>query len=243
MIWTGVIVAVAVAAAMAGALAWAGPVDPVKARSSHARPTPTSGGLAILAGTCAGAAVEALAPGGGGAALGWMLALASALGFVGAADDLWDFDAGTKAAAQAVTAGGLVAIAGAVTVLPIAPGLALPVGSVLGALGSGLFVLVLLNAMNFMDGSNGLAPGVGGGVPGGTRGRGLLERRRGPGVGGAGGRGGGAGLPALEPERAGVPGRRGGAVHRGPDRGHRAAAGQHGGGDALPGRVHRCCRC
>lgn len=161
MIWAGVIVAVAVAAAMAGALAWAGPVDPVKARSSHARPTPTSGGLAILAGTCAGAAVEALAPGGGGEALGWILALAAALGLVGAADDLWDFDAGTKAAAQAVTAAGLVAVAGAVTVLPIAPGLALPVGPVLGALGSGLFVLVLLNAMNFMDGSNGLAPGVG----------------------------------------------------------------------------------
>ena len=77
----GAALALAVALALAGAVSWCGPVDPVKARSSHARPTPTSAGLGVMAGTAAGGALfAALGPVDGFAPVGLLLALAAGLG-------------------------------------------------------------------------------------------------------------------------------------------------------------------
>ena len=43
--------------------------------------------------------------------------------------------------------------------LPIAPGLALPLGVTAGVIGTALWLVVVTNAVNFMDGANGLAAG------------------------------------------------------------------------------------
>ena len=158
MTTTSLLMAVLAAGVFAAAFGWAiarvGPVDPVKARSSHERPTPTSGGLALVAGAAVGLA---LTDQGGVAA--WTLAIAAGLGFAGAADDLWDFGPLAKAAAHAAAAAAIVAVVGPATILPLLGGY-VPIGPGLGAIGSVLFLLVLLNAVNFMDGANGLAPGA-----------------------------------------------------------------------------------
>lgn len=153
--------ALAAAIALTGLVAWCGPVDAVKARSSHIRPTPTSGGLAVVAAVTLAAA---FALRGGAAAdvrpLATLLALAAALGAVGAADDLLDLPASLKLVA--IVAAAVLTSCGVahVTALPLGPRLEAAIGSPLGALGGALFLIVLVNAMNFMDGSNGLAPGV-----------------------------------------------------------------------------------
>lgn len=156
-------VAAAATFALGGLIAWCGPIDPVKARSSHTRPTPTSGGLAVVAGAAAGLALSSAQ---GAFAyddvqpLGVLLVLAGAAALLGAADDLFDLDPVLKL-------GGLAALAVAVScgvahvhTLPLGPELELVVGSKLGALGGALFLVVLLNTVNFMDGSDGLAAGA-----------------------------------------------------------------------------------
>jgi UDP-N-acetylmuramyl pentapeptide phosphotransferase/UDP-N-acetylglucosamine-1-phosphate transferase len=152
--------ALLLAFALAGAAAWCGPVDAVKARSSHSRPTPTSGGLAIIAGACLGA-VALGEPGGGGRELAWLLGAAVFVGLLGAADDLLDLNAGVKFSAQLAAAAVIASQVAQVELLPLLPGVGLPVGAVAGFFGSVLFLIVVANAVNFMDGSNGLAPGVG----------------------------------------------------------------------------------
>lgn len=102
-----------------------------------------------------------------------MLACAAGLGLFGAADDLLDLGAGPKLLAQAAAAA-LAVTAAAVTTLPLAPGLTLALGPWLGAAGSVLFLLVLMNAFNFMDGSNGLAAGATTVAGAGLAGAGLL---------------------------------------------------------------------
>ena len=157
----GAALALVTAFAIAGAVSWCGPVDPVKARSSHARPTPTSAGLGIVAGTAAGAllfaalaGIEGLAP------VALLLAFAAALGLFGAADDLFDVSAKLKLAVQLALALGFAMGVARVELLPLAPGLVLPVGAAVGTAGTVLFLVVVLNAVNFMDGANGLAPGA-----------------------------------------------------------------------------------
>jgi len=153
--WAGAAGALALAAVLSGAIAWCGPVDTVKARSSHRRPTPTGAGLAILAATAAGAAWA-----GGDAAVARLLACAGLLGLFGAADDLFDLGAGPKLLAQTAAAAAVAVLAASVTVLPLGPGLSLALPAWTGAAGSALFLLVLVNAVNFMDGSDGLAGGT-----------------------------------------------------------------------------------
>jgi Fuc2NAc and GlcNAc transferase len=143
------------AALASGLIAWSGPIDTVKARSSHVRPTPTGAGLAILAATCAGAAL--LAP--ASPAIAGLLVCAAALGLYGALDDLFDFGAGAKLLAQTVACLAVAVWIARVEALPLAPGLTLELPWILAAAGSALFLLVLVNAVNFMDGSDGLAPG------------------------------------------------------------------------------------
>jgi UDP-N-acetylmuramyl pentapeptide phosphotransferase/UDP-N-acetylglucosamine-1-phosphate transferase len=158
----GAALALATALALAWAVSWCGPVDPVKERSSHARPTPTSAGVGVLAGTAAGAALfAALAPIDGFGPVGLLLAFAATLALFGAADDLFDVSAKLKLAVQAALSLGFAVGVARVEALPLAPGLELPVGVLLGTAGTVLFLVVLLNAVNFMDGSNGLAPGAG----------------------------------------------------------------------------------
>lgn len=144
-----------IAAVLTGVIAWCGPIDTVKARSSHLRPTPTGAGLALIAGASAGAAFL-----GAGPLAATLIACAAGLGLFGAADDLCDFGAGPKLVAQSLAATAVVLLTAKVTELPLAPGLLLPLGPWLGAAGSVLFLVVLVNAFNFMDGSDGLVSGT-----------------------------------------------------------------------------------
>ena len=158
----GLLIAVAlVAAFLSGLIAWSGPVDPPGRRRSHARPTPTSGGLAILVATCLGlAAVNRLGLGIADPRVGWLVLLAAFTGLVGAADDLFDLPARSKLLIQIVLALLFARVVARVDVLPLAPGLDLPLGIIVGVAGSALWLVVLTNAVNFVDGADGLAPGA-----------------------------------------------------------------------------------
>ncbi len=149
------------ACGLSGLIAWAGPVDPPGSRTSHKRPTPTSGGLSMLAAAGLGAFVFArLCAGGGGlAAVAATLALAGVLGGMAALDDLYDFGAKAKLAVQAVAALIFALFIGRIEVLPLGV-FDLPLGPVIGGVGTALWIVVATNAMNFMDGANGVAPGA-----------------------------------------------------------------------------------
>lgn len=154
--------ALALSLALSGLIAWSGPVDPPRARGSHSRPTPTSGGLAILTAAALGALIFAAVSGVRfdlmrvAAALG----LAGLLGLLGALDDLRDYGARAKLLLQVVAALAFAFFVGRIEQLPFAPGVALPLGPLMGAAGTALWVVVAINAVNFMDGANGVAPGA-----------------------------------------------------------------------------------
>ena len=154
--WAAAALAAGVAALLTGLVAASGPIDTVKARSSHYAPTPTGAGLAIMAGTAAGAAL--LAP--GAPALAVLLGAAALLGLFGAIDDVLDMGAGVKLLAQVAAVLSVAVWGPQVSALPLAPGLTVELAPLAGVLGSALFLLVLVNAVNFTDGSDGLASGA-----------------------------------------------------------------------------------
>ena len=124
-------------------------LDVPNLRSSHEVPTPRLGGVAIMLGTWAGFAL--LIPN-----EAWPLLVAATLIWaVGLADDLSDLHFGTKAAAQALVASGLLLFYPP-RVLSEAPGV-----WEIAAFGVGvLFLVALSNAFNFMDGIDGFIGGV-----------------------------------------------------------------------------------
>lgn len=140
---------------LAGIVAAAGPVDAPRDRGSHKRPTPTTGGLAILAATCLGTALASPPDGSTAAAL----ACAGALGLYAALDDLRDLGAAPKLLAQILASAVFAGAVAAVTRLPLVDGFDLQLAWVVGAVGTALWLLVLGNAVNFMDGSDGLVAG------------------------------------------------------------------------------------
>ncbi len=174
--WPGVLVAVAVSAGLSGLLAWSGPVDRPRERGMHRAPTPTSGGLAILGGTAAALLVFALLGGNlpdrwprfpDGALLpdlslreaGVVLAFASLIAAIGGLDDVFDMPARTKLLVQV----GLAALFALFTpsnfTIPVTDTFGLDLRMWIGWPGITLWIVVVLNAVNFMDGSNGLVAG------------------------------------------------------------------------------------
>lgn len=152
----------ALAAGGASLVAWAGPLDKPVARSSHAVPTVTSGGLAIVAAAALGLAVFGLlAPEGRTdlARVALALGFAGALGLLGAIDDLFDLGARPKLMLQAIAAMLFAALVARIEVLPLGFGLSVQMGVIAGVVGTGLWLVVATNAVNFMDGANGLAAG------------------------------------------------------------------------------------
>ncbi len=160
----GLAVALLVTVVMAGVVAWCGPVDPPRARGSHHHPTPTSGGLAILAGASVGAAVTALLspPASHAQAheVAATLAVAGGLGLLGAVDDVVDLGAQAKLMVQMAVALVFALTVARVQAVPLFGRLALPLGPWGGALGTALWIVVATNAVNFMDGANGVAGGA-----------------------------------------------------------------------------------
>ncbi len=149
---------------LAGFVAWSGPVDPPRSRGSHHHPTPTSGGLAILAGASVGAAVTAaLTPPALHAQaheVAATVAVAGGLGLIGAVDDMVDLGARAKLLVQMAVALAFALTVARVQAVPVFGRLALPLGPWAGAVGTALWIVVATNAVNFMDGANGVAGGA-----------------------------------------------------------------------------------
>jgi len=142
--------------------------NPDSARKQHGTPTPTAGGVAAAAGFALALALLTFWPGArwsdplsGEVLLRTGLAVAAAFAalLLGLIDDVANLNARFKF--------GVVAVLGLLVAVFIARADAFPVGGavtfalpmVVAALGSALFVFTLTNAVNFMDGANGLAMG------------------------------------------------------------------------------------
>ena len=140
-----------------------GAMAPIRARDVHSIPTPRWGGLAMLSGLLIGLLVAFHLPllHKAFANSHDVVAIASGalvISLLGAADDLWELDALTKFAGQALAAG-VMAIQGVQLLwLPINGVIALP--PTLGVVATVLVVLVAINAVNFVDGLDGLAAGI-----------------------------------------------------------------------------------
>jgi len=152
--------ALAVAAAATRAAIDAGPADAPKSRGLHHRTTPSGGGVAIVLGFGAGALAFALQTRFiGGPAVAAAIVLSVLMGLLGAADDVLDLPARFKLLTQGALA--LIFCVACARVERLStPFGALPLGPVLGVAGSTLWIIVVSNAVNFMDGANGLAPGA-----------------------------------------------------------------------------------
>lgn len=133
-----------------------GPVDHPDQRRNHETPTPTAAGLGILVGTCLGVVMLGqFMP-----SLVILLALAVGIGLFGALDDAIDLGPRAKLGVQVLFALAFALFGAHVDSLPLAPGLALNLGPIIGVLGTALWIIVVVNAFNFMDGANGLSPGA-----------------------------------------------------------------------------------
>ena len=135
----------------------------VRERDVHTRPTPRLGGVAMFFGVLAAFAVASRIPQLSlvftepGKVLG-LLGAALIIVAIGVADDIWDLDWMTKLAGQ-ITAAGLLAWQGVqLSTLPIG---GVTIVSPYISLGITVFAVVLvMNAINFIDGLDGLVAGV-----------------------------------------------------------------------------------
>jgi UDP-GlcNAc:undecaprenyl-phosphate GlcNAc-1-phosphate transferase len=152
---------VRVLALQVGAVAWP------RGRDVHVTPTARWGGLAMLAGVLAGVAMAYQLP-------AMRLAFAYSeemvgvvlasliLVLVGALDDRYELDALTKLAGQTTAAGVMTLFGVQWTVLPdVFFGGQVGLGREQGVLLTVLLTVALVNAMNFVDGLDGLAAGIG----------------------------------------------------------------------------------
>lgn len=143
--------------AVSGFMVAAGLGDSSDERSSHSGVIPTSGGVSILAGL--GIALCALSvlfpsvnlPKG----FAPVMSLVFAIGMLGLVDDALTLGAKTKFGIMILISGAAVWLIGAPTKLPLLNGVVtlLPVAGFVGAM---LWIFVVMNAVNFMDGANGM---------------------------------------------------------------------------------------
>ena len=164
----GVAIAALASALVCAILVARGPLDhPDVARKAHGAPTPTSGGLGIAAGLLSGLLVlwfsfarwSAVADGQGVALIAAIALFAFAFLLLGLIDDAMPLDPRLKLLVfAAVSLGGAWRI-GVVNHLPLGGGGDLQLPLAIGLVGTALWIFTLVNSVNFMDGSNGLAMG------------------------------------------------------------------------------------
>jgi UDP-GlcNAc:undecaprenyl-phosphate GlcNAc-1-phosphate transferase len=140
-----------------------GAMTPLRDRDVHSVPTPRLGGLAMFAGLVAsfvvGDAIPFFDPIFDSAQGPWgILAAAGLVALIGVLDDIWNLDSITKLAGQVLAAGVLAWQGVQLVTLPLG-------GVTVGSGGLFLFltitaVVVTINAVNFIDGLDGLAAGV-----------------------------------------------------------------------------------
>jgi UDP-N-acetylmuramyl pentapeptide phosphotransferase/UDP-N-acetylglucosamine-1-phosphate transferase len=133
-----------------------GLVDVPGMRSSHVRPTPRAGGLAILAGIAAALWLSWSPATVARANLTALLAGGILVAAVGLFDDCFGLSSGAKLASQIVAAALLVSQTGGIERLPLPPPADVPLGP-FGVALAVLWVVAVMNFYNFMDGIDGLA--------------------------------------------------------------------------------------
>jgi len=144
----------AMSLAIGGFMISAGIGDIPEERSNHKGVTPTGGGLGILA---ALAILTLVLPKGEiyTSELAQILSLIWAVGFLGLCDDLYALSARIKFPLLCLICAAAIWVIGPVESLPDGDAnLAIPIWA--GAIGSFLWLFVVTNIVNFMDGSNGL---------------------------------------------------------------------------------------
>ncbi|MCL2595021.1 MAG: undecaprenyl/decaprenyl-phosphate alpha-N-acetylglucosaminyl 1-phosphate transferase [Promicromonosporaceae bacterium] len=138
-------------------------VTAVRERDVHQKPTVRLGGLAILAGIVVATLIATRMP-----FLDDVFATPEIWGVLGAAclvallgwaDDVWDLDWMTKLAGQVLAAGFMAAMQVQLTTWPI-PGLPTIPGPRLSLALTIIVVVATMNAVNFIDGLDGLAAGA-----------------------------------------------------------------------------------
>jgi len=137
----------------------AGVLDMPNQRSSHVRPTPRAGGLGIAAGLGAGALAAAFFPV-GAPEMASLLFAAGLFAALGLADDLFTLDERLKFAVFVLLCFVMTAAAGPALRVPLTQETGLDLPLWLGWAGSALFIFVAVNAVNFMDGSDGMLSAV-----------------------------------------------------------------------------------
>ncbi len=146
-----------------GAVAWP------RGRDVHVTPTPRWGGVAMFGGVLAGVGMAYQLPAlrlafdtNSAEVAGAVLAALLLVG-VGVLDDRYDLDALTKFAGQTTAAGILIIFGIQLSVfwIPFGGGTYLVLGPEQGMLLTVLLTVALVNAMNFVDGLDGLAAGIG----------------------------------------------------------------------------------
>jgi UDP-N-acetylmuramyl pentapeptide phosphotransferase/UDP-N-acetylglucosamine-1-phosphate transferase len=146
--------------------AGSGPMHvPQAGRSSHTVITPSGGGLGVAAGVFAALLAAALLrlellETQGALKLMGLAALALAVAAVGFFDDLFDWPPRLKFALLGAASAAVALIAGAPQELPGFGAMGLPLGAWAGLLGAALWTFTVMNAVNFMDGADGLAGGA-----------------------------------------------------------------------------------
>lgn len=143
--------------AVSGFMAFAGLGDASDGRSAHRGTIPTSGGVGFLAGMGAAlCAISVLFPDLNlPKAFAPVMSLLFAIGMLGLVDDTLTLGAKTKFGIMILICGAAVWLIGAPTNLPLLNGpVTLP--PVVGFMGAMLWIFVVMNAVNFMDGANGM---------------------------------------------------------------------------------------
>ena len=146
-----------------------GRVAEIRQRDVHTQPTPSVGGVAMFTGFVSAVFLAQQLP---ALTRGFapvtpemtaVLAGAFAIVLVGIVDDLYELGALAKLAGQFVAAVvmALMGIVFTVFFLPIGEGTTLVLDQVQGVVLSALFTVLLINAVNFVDGIDGLAAGLG----------------------------------------------------------------------------------
>jgi UDP-GlcNAc:undecaprenyl-phosphate/decaprenyl-phosphate GlcNAc-1-phosphate transferase len=143
-----------------------GAVARVRDRDVHAEPIPYMGGLAMFGGLCAAYLVARHLPflaDSGGFVLrdaGVVLLAGGVICVIGVLDDIFELDALTKLGGQILATAVLIAFNVQYIFITRPDGSQFSLDSAQGALLTGFVVIATVNAVNFVDGLDGLAAGV-----------------------------------------------------------------------------------
>jgi len=136
----------------------------IRERDVHTTPTPRLGGVAIFLGTVAAFAVSAANPFFQSIwtppqTMWSILAAALLIAVIGVMDDLWDIDWMIKLGAQFLAAG-IITVGGGLQILSLPFGDLIVVSSWLSITITMFAIVIVMNAVNFIDGLDGLVAGV-----------------------------------------------------------------------------------